>query len=138
MHADTETARPEDRTAPDRLPAVGAIVMTTLLISAFAAIFNETAMNVAFPTLVEDPQLGIDERSAQWLTTAFMLTMAVVIPATGWLMARFSTRSLYVGAMAAFTIGSLIAGLAPSFPLLLLGRIVQASGTALVFPLLMT
>ncbi|WP_306231697.1 MDR family MFS transporter [Agrococcus beijingensis] len=138
MPPHTQTARPNGRTASDRLPAGGAIIIATLLVSAFVVILNETAMNVAISTLVEDPQLGIDERSAQWLTTAFMLTMAVVIPTTGWLMARFSTRRLYVAAMAAFVVGTLIAGIAPSFPLLLLGRIVQASGTAVVFPLLMT
>ncbi|MCR8671448.1 MDR family MFS transporter [Agrococcus sp. HG114] len=124
--------------ASDRLPPRGAIIIATLLVSAFVVILNETAMNVAISTLVADPVLGIDERAAQWLTTAFMLTMAVVIPTTGWLMARFSTRSLYLAAMAAFVLGTLVAGIAPSFPLLLLGRVVQASGTAVVFPLLMT
>ncbi|MFJ6112994.1 MDR family MFS transporter [Agrococcus sediminis] len=132
--SDTRPARP----ASDRLAPGGAIIIATLLVSAFVVILNETAMNVAISTLVEDPQLGIDERAAQWLTTAFMLTMAVVIPTTGWLMARFSTRTLYIAAMGSFVLGTLIAGIAPSFALLLLGRVVQASGTAIVFPLLMT
>jgi len=141
MHTDTQHERPgaEPRRAQhERLPAGGAVTIATLLISAFVVILNETAMNVAISTLIQDPTLAIDERAAQWLTTAFMLTMAVVIPTTGWLMARFSKRTLYAAAMGAFVIGSVIAGLSPSFPLLLLGRVVQASGTAVVFPLLMT
>ncbi|HET8868533.1 MAG TPA: MDR family MFS transporter [Agrococcus sp.] len=142
MQTDTQherpTPQPHPSTQPARLPAGGALVIATLLVSAFVVILNETAMNVAISTLIADPALDIDERGAQWLTTAFMLTMAVVIPTTGWLMARFSKRTLYVAAMGAFILGSIIAGFAPSFPLLLLGRVVQASGTAIVFPLLMT
>lgn len=137
MPTDTQST-PARADASTRLPAGGAIVIATLLVSAFVVILNETAMNVAISTLVADPVLGIDERAAQWLTTAFLLTMAIVIPTTGWLMARFSTRSLYLVAMGAFVVGTLLAGVAPSFPLLLLGRVVQASGTAVVFPLLMT
>ena len=139
MSTDTHSTSPTTRPgASDRLPPSGAIIIATLLVSAFVVILNETAMNVAISTLVADPVLGIDERAAQWLTTAFMLTMAVVIPITGWLMARFSTRSLFVAAMGAFVLGTLLAGVAPSFALLLLGRVVQASGSAVVFPLLMT
>ena len=137
MPTDTQST-PARADASTRLPAGGAIVIATLLVSAFVVILNETAMNVAISTLVADPVLGIDERAAQWLTTAFLLTMAIVIPTTGWLMARFSTRSLYLVAMGTFVVGTLLAGVAPSFPLLLLGRVVQASGTAVVFPLLMT
>lgn len=123
---------------PDRLPPGGATIIATLLVSAFVVILNETAMNVAISTLVRDPALAIDERAAQWLTTAFMLTMAVVIPTTGWLMARFSTRTLFIAAMSAFVVGTVVAGIAPTFAILLVGRVVQASGTAVVFPLLMT
>ncbi len=139
MQIDAQHERPAPQSPqPQRLPAGGAITIATLLVSAFVVILNETAMNVAISTLIQDPTLAIDERAAQWLTTAFMLTMAVVIPATGWLMARFSKRTLYAAAMGAFVLGCIIAGFAPSFPLLLLGRVVQASGTAVVFPLLMT
>jgi DHA2 family lincomycin resistance protein-like MFS transporter len=138
MPIDTQRTPATTAGAPDRLPAGGAVIIATLLVSSFVVILNETAMNVAISTLVADPVLGIDERAAQWLTTAFLLTMAIVIPTTGWLMARFSTRSLYLAAMGAFVLGTVLAGVAPSFPLLLLGRVVQASGTAVVFPLLMT
>lgn len=121
-----------------RLPEGAASIIGILLVSAFVVILNETAMNVAISTLIADPVLDIDERAAQWLTTAFLLTMAVVIPTTGWLMARFRTRTLYITAMSAFVVGTLLAGAAPSFAVLLAGRVIQASGTAIVFPLLMT
>ncbi|MBN9200095.1 MAG: DHA2 family efflux MFS transporter permease subunit, partial [Microbacterium chocolatum] len=111
-------------------------VIALLVVSAFVVILNETIMSVALPRLMED--LGITAATAQWLTTGFLLTMAIVIPLTGYLLARFPLRSLYLTAMSLFTVGTLIAALSPGFEVLLLGRIVQASGTAIMMPLLFT
>lgn len=111
-------------------------VVWLLLTAAFVAILNETTMNVAIPHLIVD--LSITEVTAQWLTTAFMLTMAVVIPITGFLLRRFTTRQVFITAMSLFSLGTLIALLAPGFPVLLAARVVQASGTAIMMPLLMT
>ncbi len=111
-------------------------VIWLLLTAAFVAILNETTMGVAIPHLIDD--LGITAVAAQWLTTAFMLTMAVVIPITGFLLKRLTTRIVFVTAMGLFTAGTLIAFFAPGFPILLVARVVQASGTAIMMPLLMT
>ena len=73
------------------------LIINLLIISAFVVILNETVMGVAIPHLMDD--LGITALAAQWLTTAFLLTMAVVIPTTGFLIQRISTRRLYVIAM---------------------------------------
>lgn len=107
-----------------------------LLAAAFVAILNETTMGVAIPHLVTD--LGIQTTDAQWLTTAFMLTMAVVIPTTGFLLQRFTTRQVFLAAISLFTAGTLVAFLAVGFEMLLVARVVQASGTAIMMPLLMT
>lgn len=112
------------------------LVIRLLLVSAFVVILNETLMGVAIPELIDD--LGITATAAQWLTTAFMLTLAVVIPITGFLMLRFSTRTMFLSAMSLFTIGTLIAAMAPGFEVLLAARVVQASGTAIMMPLLFT
>lgn len=111
-------------------------IITILLISAFVVILNETTMNVALTNIMAN--FGVTERSAQWLTTAFMLTMAVVIPVTGWLLERFPLRAVFTLAMSLFSAGTLLAAIAPSFELLLGARVVQASGTAVMMPLLMT
>ena len=74
----------------------------------------------------------------QWLTAGFLLTMSVVIPVTGFLIRRYRTRVLFGVAMGLFSTGTLIAALAPGFPVLLAARGVQASGTAIMMPLLMT
>ena len=120
----------EDHSARNRL------VIGLLLVSAFVVILNETIMGVAIPHLMAD--LKIPASSAQWLTSAFMLTMATVIPVTGFLLQRLNTRPVFILAMSLFSAGTLVSALAPGFPMLVVGRIVQASGTAIMMPLLMT
>ncbi|MEV6037782.1 MDR family MFS transporter [Nonomuraea sp. NPDC052116] len=115
-----------------RTPAV----IRLLVLATFVVILNETIMINAIPRLMD--ALHITEQTAQWLSTAFMLTMAAVIPITGWFLQRVSTRSAYTVAMALFLIGTALAAVAPTFEVLLGARIVQASGTAVMMPLLMT
>lgn len=122
--------------APERLDPRDRTVIALLLVAGFVVILNETAMGVALPVLMAD--LSVSAATGQWLTTGFMLTMAVVIPATGFVMDRFRTRQIFIAAMSLFTTGTTIAALAPGFGVLLVGRVVQASGTALMLPLLMT
>lgn len=119
-----------------RVNARNKLVISLLLVSTFVVILNETIMSVAIPVLMED--LHVEASAAQWLTTAFMLTMAVVIPITGFLLQRFHTRNIFMAAMVLFSTGTLISALAPGFEILVVGRVVQASGTAIMLPLLMT
>jgi len=111
-------------------------VVRLLVLATFVVILNETIMINAIPRLMSS--LHITEQSAQWVSTAFMLTMAAVIPITGWFLQRVTTRQAYVIAMGVFLAGTVIAAAAPVFEVLLLGRIVQATGTAVMMPLLMT
>lgn len=111
-------------------------VIWLLLAATFVVILNETIMTVAIPKLMDD--LHIDALAAQWLSTAFMLTMAIVIPITGFLLQRFTTRAMFITAMSLFSLGTLTAALAPGFAVLVGARVIQASGTAMMLPLLMT
>ncbi|HEY0249452.1 MAG TPA: DHA2 family efflux MFS transporter permease subunit [Gryllotalpicola sp.] len=123
-------------------PAQGGIdaranrVIWLLLGATFVVILNETIMGVAIPHLVVDLKVSVE--LAQWLTTVFMLTMAVVIPITGWLLQRLDTRPAFILAMSFFSLGTLLAAIAPGFTVLLIARAVQACGTAIMMPLLMT
>jgi DHA2 family lincomycin resistance protein-like MFS transporter len=120
----------------DRLSREHFLVVALLLASGFVVILNETTMGVALPPIMDE--LGITASTGQWLTTAFMLTMSVVIPATGWLLQRLGTRGAFILAMSLFSAGTLIAALSPGFGLLVVARVVQATGTAIMMPLLMT
>ena len=112
------------------------LVINLMLVATFVVFLNETIIGVAIPRVMDD--LSVEASTAQWLSTAFMLTMAVVIPTTGFLMQRLSTRTVFILAMSLFTFGTAIAAIAPGFEILLAGRVVQASGTAIMMPLLMT
>lgn len=128
----TATTAPHD----DHLSKQDLAIIATLIVATFVVILNETVMSVALPVLQRD--LGADPTLGQWLTTIFMLTMAVVIPLTGFLIQRFGTRTMYLAAMSLFVLGTLTALLAPGFAVLLVARVVQALGTAIMLPLLMT
>ncbi len=111
-------------------------VIGLLVGSAFVMILNETIMSVALPHLIVD--LAVSASTVQWLTSGFLLTMAVVIPTTGFLLERFTPRQVFLASLTLFSVGTLVCALAPGFPVLLLGRVVQACGTAVMIPLLMT
>lgn len=112
------------------------LVLGVLLVATFVMILNETVMGVALPRLMV--QFQITAATVQWLTTGFMLTMAVVIPMTGLILQRFTTRAVFIAAIGLFTAGTLLAAAATVFPVLVVARVIQASGTAVMLPLLMT
>jgi DHA2 family lincomycin resistance protein-like MFS transporter len=130
-------------TAPAPVPATAGAarqgtpaVVRWLVLATFVVILNETIMINAIPRLMAD--LGVSAQAAQWLSTAFMLTMAAVIPVTGWFLQRVTTRAAFATAMTVFVAGTTLAAAAPTFEVLLAARIVQAGGTAVMMPLLMT
>lgn len=112
------------------------LVISLMLAATFVVFLNETSLVVAIPRIMAD--LNIQPSTAQWLSTSFMLTMAVVIPITGFLIQRFSTRSIFIAAMSLFTAGTVLGAVSPTFFVLIVGRVIQASGTAMMLPLLMT
>ena len=112
------------------------LVLGTLVLAATVMLLNETTLSVALPVIMDS--FGVTAATAQWLTTGFMLTMAVVIPTTGFVIERLTTRQVFITAFVFFLGGTLVAALAPVFLVLLGGRVLQAAGTALIMPLLMT
>lgn len=110
-------------------------ILSVLMIGAFIAFLNNTLLNIALPSIMAD--LKIEPATVQWLTTGFMLVNGILIPATAFLIEKYTVRRLFLVAMGLFSIGTLVAGGAPAFPVLLAGRMLQASGSAIMMPLLM-
>jgi DHA2 family lincomycin resistance protein-like MFS transporter len=132
----TEPTTADAANTDESMSARNRFVIGLLMISTFIVILNETIIGVAIPQFIT--VFKIDADAAQWLSTAFMLTMAVVIPITGFLLQRFNTRPVFIAAMSFFSAGTVLAALAPGFEVLLVARVVQACGTAIMFPLLIT
>ncbi|WP_059103571.1 MDR family MFS transporter [Shouchella shacheensis] len=111
-------------------------IVAVLLVGAFVAILNQTLLTTALPHLMDD--LAINENQAQWVTTSFMLVNGIMIPITAFLIEKFSSRSLFLFAMTLFAAGTLLCALSPTFPILMVGRIVQAAGAGVMMPLMQT
>ncbi|SNT36843.1 MDR family MFS transporter [Rhodococcoides kyotonense] len=129
----TTPAEDEQDTAPVK---GGGVLIAVLLVATFVVILNETILSVALPRLMVD--LDVSASSAQWLTSGFLLTMAIVIPVSGYILQSFDIRPVFIAAMTLFSLGTLLSASAPGFEILLCGRVVQAMGTGLMFPLLIT
>ncbi|WBB69058.1 MDR family MFS transporter [Micromonospora sp. WMMD812] len=137
LTASTFRARPAaTSTPPVRLARPDVTVIGALLAATFVVVLSATVMTVAIPPLIHD--LAVPATSAQWLTTGYMLTMAIVIPITAFLAHRFRLRPLYITAMSLFLAGTLLSATAPGFQTLLIGRVVQATGGAIITPLMLT
>ncbi|MCV3321473.1 DHA2 family efflux MFS transporter permease subunit [Pediococcus ethanolidurans] len=114
-------------------PQVIAAVIATGLMS-FSGVIVETAMNITFPTLMKE--FNVTTSIVQWLTTGYLLTVAIIVPLSSALKTRFRTKSLFIVANLLFLTGLIMDAVAPIFPILLLGRIVQGCGTGIALPLM--
>lgn len=111
-------------------------LIIVLLSGAFITILNQTLLGTALPLIMLD--LDLSESTVQWLQSIFMLVNGIMIPITAFLIERYTTRGLFLTAMGSFAFGTLIAAIAPSFSLLLMGRIFQAAGAGIMMPLMQT
>jgi len=111
---------------------IAAIVATGLL--SFTGVVIETAMNVTFPTLMRE--LDVNLATVQWVTTGYLLALAIVAPASAFFKKRFHARTLFAAANLLFIGGTVLGYLAPSFAVLLTGRILQGIGTGVALPLM--
>lgn len=114
-------------------PPYGMIAI--LFVGAFVSILNETLLNVALPSIMKE--FDASASAVQWLTTGYMLINGVLIPASAFFIQKFTNRKLFILAMSLFTAGTLLATFAPSLGVLLAARMIQASGSAIMMPLLM-
>ena len=105
-----------------------------LMLGAFIGLFGETALNMALTNIME--QFSIEASTAQWLTTGYLLTLAILVPISALLMKWFSTRKLVAFGLIISLIGAVFAAFAPSFAILMTGRVVQAIGTGVIMPVM--
>lgn len=108
-------------------------VLFTVAFATLLATFNETFLNVALTPIMAD--LAVNAGTVQWVTTAYMLAAAIMVPVTGFLYRSVATRRLTLVALALLMVGTIVSFLSQSFALLLVGRIVQALGTGMIVPI---
>lgn len=112
------------------------VLLFVLLLGGFLSILNQTLLNVALSKFME--VFDVSATTVQWLATGFMLVNGVLIPVTAFLMKRFSTRQLFISSMVLLLMGSIFCASAVNFPVLLIGRMIQAAGAGIIMPLMMS
>lgn len=112
------------------------ILLTILIFGCFLSTLNQTLLNVALSNLMD--VFAVTATTVQWISTGFMLVNGILIPVTAYLMKRFTTRQLFLSAMLFLLMGSITCAAAPSFSVLLIGRMIQAAGAGIIMPLLMS
>lgn len=119
----------EEKISPKVIRAVIAAGMLS-----FCGVVVETAMNITFPTLMKE--FGITTSTVQWMTTIYLLVVASIVPLSAYLKRSFKTKSVFIAANMLFILGVLIDAIAPSFTLLLFGRVIQGIGVGIALPLM--
>lgn len=112
------------------------LIVVILLSGTLLAVLNQTLLSPALPAIMADTQ--VDATTVQWLTSAYSLVEAVVIPLSAYLIGRFPTKKLFIFGLSIFAIGSFLAAIAPVFAVLLLGRMCQAVATGIAMPMVFT
>jgi DHA2 family lincomycin resistance protein-like MFS transporter len=111
-------------------------ILAILIFSAFLGLFNETILNVALNSLMEE--MSVTAGTVQWIITSYMIIVAVMVPVTAFLIQTFELKKLYLGAMAILLIGTIGAACSGSFIMLLASRMIQASGAGMMVSIMMT
>lgn len=112
------------------------LIVGITLSASFLSVLTQFLLLTAYPEIMLEFEINSTE--VQWLTTSFMLTIAILIPITAYFIDTFKTRTLMMSAMFLFFIGTLVGWVAPSFPVLLAGRMIQGMGSGIMIPLMQT
>jgi len=124
----------EESYADGKLSHTAFISIAILTFITFVGNFTQLQLSSALPIIVSEFHISVT--TGQWLTSVFQLVMGVMVPLTAFLTRRFSTRQIVICSMAVFTIGSLLAWLGPNFVWVLVGRVLEAAGTGVMWPVL--
>lgn len=109
------------------------MILTLVMITTFMAILDTTIVNVGFPSIMRHFGRGLGE--AEWVTTAYLLSMTLMLPTAGWFAERFGYRKIYLIGLAIFTLGSFFSSISPTMELLIGSRIFEGIGSGMIQPL---
>ena len=112
------------------------VMVAIIVIGSFTTILNQTFISPALPTIMRE--FSVDAATVQWTTTGFLLVNAVMIPITAYIQEKFPTKQIFAFAMFVFALGSAFCGWAPTFEMLLCGRLIQAIGAGIMMPMTMS
>ncbi len=106
--------------------------VATLLTGTFTMSISQSALSTAYPAFMRS--FHLEASTVAWLTTGFMLVMSLMIPVSPWLLSNMKFKHLFQSVVAVFALGTLLCIWAPSFPLLMTGRLLEAVAVGIIFP----
>src|SRR5579871_5676416 len=118
---------------PNKIPRHVWVISGVAMLGAVMSILDTTIVNVALATLGKDLHSSLS--NIQWVITGYMLSLAAVIPVTGWASRRFGAKRVFIVSLVLFTLGSLLCGLATTDTELILFRVLQGVGGGMIMPL---
>ena len=119
--------------SPDRIDAYVWRISAVVIVGSIMSILDTTIVNVALATLSHELHATIDQ--IQWVVTGYLLSLAAVIPVTGWAARRFGAKRVYVTSLILFTAGSALCGLATTINELIAFRVLQGVGGGMILPI---
>ncbi len=108
-------------------------VLANIMIGTFMAVLDATIINVALPKMMSAFGVGLD--TIEWVLTAYMLALAVMLPAAAWLADRFGYKRMYFLGLMVFTVGSFMCGISNNENVLIFSRVIQGLGAGIIQPL---
>jgi DHA2 family multidrug resistance protein len=107
-------------------------LLANVMIGTFMAVLDATIVNVGLPKIMASFGVGLDK--IEWVLTAYMLALAVMLPTSGWLADRFGYKRVYFLGLFLFTLGSFLCGISPNENVLILSRVIQGLGAGCLMP----
>lgn len=118
----------------NKVSTKNAVAIIAVALVSFSGIMAETAMNVTFPVLTRYFSTSLN--SIQWVTTAYLLSVTIMITTSAYLNKRYNTRYLWLASLISFATGTLVGGLASNLPVLLIGRVLEGVAAGISMPLM--
>ncbi|WP_010630559.1 MFS transporter [Sporolactobacillus vineae] len=103
-----------------------------LLAGTFTMSLSQSSLSTAYPALMA--HFGVNASTIQWLTTGFMLVMCILMPVSPWLLNNIHFKILFLSVLALFAVGTIVIILAPNFPVMMVGRVLEAAAVGILFP----
>lgn len=133
LHNLRKVMRPRDTVFHPRHNAYKWILLANVMIGTFMAVLDATIVNVGLPKIMSSFGVGLDK--IEWVLTAYMLALAVMLPTSGWLADKFGYKKMYFWGLALFTFGSFLCGISANENMLIISRSIQGLGGGIIQPL---
>lgn len=125
---------PAQRMQTEKQPRFRKSMLVTLMVASFLCLFNETVLSVGNTAVMKE--WGLDYNTVQWTMSGFLVAMSISVPIAAFVIHRYSTRAVFICSLLLIAAGLTLNAHSPSFPVLIVGRVIEGLGAGLLPSLL--